>query len=193
MAPKRKREPTTKATAPKPAKEAGGDISSTSAGQVVLPKGTKVSKRPILVPRRQKRKPAARRNATATKPDPPTKTQPTDVVPAVTTLPRHLKIQRIGSTAPAVSASHAPTRPRSPKPRGSSSLRTRRAPHRPPLPSLTHRQALDPARVEETRVSRMRRPLTAPQRRALRRPTDTSKVSHHSHFRLISRALSPRD
>lgn len=132
MAPKRKREPTTKATAPKPAKEAGGDISSTSAGQVVLPKGTKVSKRPILVPRRQKRKPAARRNATATKPDPPTKTQPTDVVPAVTTLPRHLKIQRIGPTAPAVSASHAQTRPRSPKPRGSSSLRTRRAPHMPP-------------------------------------------------------------
>lgn len=69
MAPKRKRKPAAKATAPKPEKEANGDISPTPADRMVLRNGTTVPKRPILTPRRPKRKPTAPRGATASNSD----------------------------------------------------------------------------------------------------------------------------
>lgn len=81
MAPKRKRVPAAKVTAPKP------DKGSALAAQSVLRNGTKVSKKAILVPRGPKRLPTARRGATGNKPDAATEMQPPVVLPAVTDLP----------------------------------------------------------------------------------------------------------
>jgi len=87
MTPKRKRKPAVKATAPKPEKEANGNISSTPGYRMVLRNGTTVSKKPFLVPRRPKRKPTIRCGGTVGTPDLATEMQPPVVLLAVTNLP----------------------------------------------------------------------------------------------------------